>query len=661
MKQNHAIQRIKKISHSLLVFSAMLLVAACSLHDDYELPPASLEPNVTFQISVPKVNTPSTYGMSTTQETKVNEMTVLAYKSINGTEQLIQKIPVVSVSSSGIIKVIMPAGEYNRLVLIANANTQVATLALNSNLTALNSLEYIHTTGKWDTTTPDYIPMSGELVAEALNGIEIKQGIPKLFEDLILTRMLAKINFHHGIEPDFILKEVYLYNMKRNGLIVKNANYSATPAQPNLPSTLQKATSPITYTVTGIYFHNEIYVFESAAPTTATLGATSPRIIIKGTYKNEGEFYYPVDFTYGSQTGTTRGDFRPIVRNHRYHFSINKVLGIGFSTAEEALACTEVFTNIETKIVEIDDDFTNVYHDRYNFLAVNATNSNIVMGKAAYNAKKNDNTITVLTDAANFTIECYNKNGTLAAASKMKANQTSYVGGIKTDAYLIANYETTGMNTTEFEGYVIVKAGELQSEKIPVYKVWCGIIGVPIINSIGQRFYKTHRYPTSASGTMECWMVENSMEGIGSGKGYGLDWEGNSIGKIWSSDRPEERGQVKGYYYTWEQRNNACPAGWSVPSTDQWGKLKISVEANYTTNNTAVWWMGPRGETNGAFAGSQNFTEATWGGWNRSAYPAGRWWEASARVGNIGIPTTFWRLTLTGGDVMWYSVRCVKN
>lgn len=669
MKQTYY---IKGISRIMLVLSAMLLAAACSPQDDaFELPPAPAEKNVTFEVRIPRVNTPSTYGMTAKQESTVTEATVLAYTSVNGTEQLLRKIPVAtaditSLLSTARFKVVMPAGKYHRLVLIANANAQVnEQLALNSSLEALSSLQYTHPTGQWDVTTPDYIPMSGELIAESLNGFEIKKDIAKVFSNLKLIRMLARIDVRNrasGVN----LEEVRLYNMKRNGLIVNNANYSATPAQPNLPGTLQNATSPIIHTVTGTSINNEMYVFEAAAPTAATLGTTSPRIIIKATPKySTRDYYYPVDFTYAEdQTGTTKGNFMPIVRNHQYVFTITKVSGVGFDTAAEALASTDISTNFVVKVLTIDDDFTNVYYNDRNFLAVNAADNKIVMGKAAYNAKMNDNTVTVLTDAGTFTIECYNKDGSLASATKMKPNQASYAGGTKTDAYLIANYVTTGMNTTEFEGYIIVKAGTLQSGKIPVYKAWCGIADVPILNTIGSNVYKTYRYPTGASDAMECWMIENSIEGTGISKGYGLDWAGAAIGTINRDGNPSYRGLVSGYYYRWDQRNSACPTGWSVPTYDQWNALRLECRLN-----PSRWWAGPLAEANNVLAGSaiKGPQGIFWNRWMGTWGVAGEgcWWESLMRryIGTFqGSNNLLISNEITDLERQyWYSVRCVKN
>ncbi|MFV0327430.1 MAG: FISUMP domain-containing protein [Bacteroides xylanisolvens] len=675
MKQYHYIQGIQRITRSMLVLLAMALATACSPQDDaFELPPAPAEKNVTFEVSIPRVNTPSTYGMTAVQEGRVTEATILAYTSVNGTEQLVRKIPVAtaditSSSKTARFKVVMPAGKYHRLVLIANANAQANTLPLNSSLEALSSLQYTHPTGQWDVTTPDYIPMSGELVAESLNGFEIKKDIAKVFSNLKLIRMLARIDVGSAVRG-VILKEISLYNMNCNGLIVNNANYSATPAQPNLPGTLENAISPITHSLSSPTFIREMYVLEAAAPTAATLGTTSPRIIIKVSPDALiKDYYYPVDFTYaGDQTGTTKGSFMPIVRNHQYIFTINKLTKRGFNTAAEALACTDVFTNnmIDVKLLVIDDDFTDVYYNEQNFLAVDVPNRNIVMGKAAYNAKMNDNTITVLTDAETFTIECYNKDGSLASATKMKPNQTSYAGGTKTDAYLIANYLNTGMDATEFEGYIIVKAGvkNLQSEEIPVYKAWCGIADVPMVNTIGSNVYKTHRYPTGVSDAMECWMVENSMEGTGMSKGYGLDWAGAAIGIIPSYASPEARGQVNGCYYTWEQRNNACPTGWSVPTPDQWLALHRELRLK-----PSRWWGGPLAEANNVFAGRalKNNTNNVigWNGWMGSDLEGSYWWESLRRKYNYttrGSNSFTQSNELTTLDYQyWLSVRCVKN
>lgn len=648
------------------VLLLLVLLAGCSQEDGEQYNPPAVQPgkNVTLEVRIPATKTPATYGMTAAQENDVTQLTVLAYQDISGTEQLQQKIAAsagdITNDGAGNMKVslMIPQGDYSRLVLIANADTQAGSLALGSSLAALQSLQYTHATGRWDVSAPDYIPMSGQVVAATTNGLEIRQGISKTFANLQLTRMLARVDIRNNAQATFTLKEVSLYNMNRNGLIAcDDTKYNASPAAPNLPASLQAAASPMTYDYAALQsvgaMDNEIYLFEAAKATTATI-ATSPRIILKGTY-NAVDYYYPVDFTYSATGGTvTRGEFMPVVRNHQYIFTITKVLGPGFASAGDALASKDSFTNIQVKVLAFDNDFTDVYYNALNFLAVNTTGVEKVMGPAAYNSATADNTITVLTDAATFTIECYdNATGAIAASNLMRSNATSYTGGSSVSAHLIANNTSTA-TTYEFDGYVIVRAGSLQSERIPVRKWWCGKDGIALVKTIGTNSYKTHRYPTETAGAMQCWMVENSREGTHSSKGYGLDASGNSIGTISIGTL----GTVNGYYYTHSQAsttNNACPSGWSLPTQAQWTPLMNTVNTDLS-NTTAKWWGGPQGAANNAYAGRGGNNGANWDGWSAE----GCWWSTNSSYRVFSI-TSGMQISYSPISGSWLSVRCLQD
>ncbi|MFC4672838.1 BACON domain-containing protein, partial [Dysgonomonas termitidis] len=311
-----------------------------------------------------------------------------------------------------------PAGDYSRLVVVANADSQVAGLAGNSPISELNAIEYTHATGQWNATNPNPtpVPMTGEYANGAGNGITIQQGQSKTFSGLKLVRMLARVDIVNTATA-FTLTEVSLYNFRKNGLLVNDdTQYGASPAQPHLPGAVMNATSPMIYTgaVVSANMAGEIYAFEAAAPTGATISAqTAPRIIIKGTY-NSNEYFYPVDFTYdGTVSGTTKGAFMPIVRNHKYIFTVSQVSGPGFASAAAALASTEVITNITAQLFVIDENLTDVYWNATNYLAVNAPDFDF--GYEEVTAAATDNKITVKSTAA-WTISCFEADGTTPAA-----------------------------------------------------------------------------------------------------------------------------------------------------------------------------------------------------------------------------------------------------
>lgn len=638
------------ISLLMLLTISLLLFLACS-HDDERQQAVLQEKNVTLEVKIPGVKMPYASRMTIVQENNVKQLTVLAYMTVGGSERLVQKIVV---DASGItdlgngnllIKLAIDQGNYNRLVLIANANVQAGLLAIDSDLSALRDLEYTHPTGEWDATTPDYIPMSGELVAATVNGFEIRQNVGRTFDNLQLIRMLARVDVYNKVYDSFTLKEVGLYNIMRNGRIVADlSKYNADPPAPHLPSIPQVITSPVMYDYSALQSGNvmssRIYLFEANGADATTMGS-SPRIVLKGTYGSE-DYYYPVDFAYSTTAGSVnRGDFMPVVRNHQYIFSITKVTGEGFSSAAEALESTASCTNIELQMLMIDDDFMDVYYSATNFLAVNTTGTEIRMEFNAYDSATDDNTITVLTNAESFTIECYDyATGELAESTLMRPDCNSYSGGSRVDAFLIADYISIP-TTPGFDGYVIVKAGDLQSERIPVYKCRCGENGTEVTRLIGNNMYKTHLYPTGTNHELECWMVENSKEGVSSATMYGND--------------PEK---VNGYYYTWVQAaiyNNACPKGWSLPDNSQWSYLIYDVY--YANDISNRWWGGSLGASNNAFAGYGNANGANWSDWNMLSY----WWQFTEINHCYSFDDKFYVTQHKLANNNFASVRCVKD
>ncbi|MFC4677188.1 hypothetical protein ACFO6W_26265, partial [Dysgonomonas termitidis] len=85
---------MKTITITLLLLTMALLSGCTSEDSGNEIPdPAHTgDRNVTLEVRIPGVRTPSTYGMTAGQENQVEELTVLAYKVVSGTEQLQQKV-----------------------------------------------------------------------------------------------------------------------------------------------------------------------------------------------------------------------------------------------------------------------------------------------------------------------------------------------------------------------------------------------------------------------------------------------------------------------------------------------------------------------------------------------------------------------------------------
>lgn len=674
MKVNKYIS-IQALKQSALpfFFCLMLLFSACSSEDEIspEPPIDSADKNVILEVKIPGAKTPTTYGMSAVNEDKIKEMTVLAYQDMGTFEVLSRKmeVPASGITNDGngnvVIKLTLTKGRYNRFVLIANANAQIASINRGDDLSKLEELEFQHATGRWNVSTPDHIPMSGEIVAGTSNGFVVEDGRSKVYKDIKLIRMLAKVDIHNKANDIFTLQKVMLYNMNRNGLIVADENYTATPlVKPNLPTSLQKIVSPVTYDFASLSVSNEmngeIYLFESDAAVEDQI-VTSPRIIVEGIYEGE-KTYYPIDFTYskymGAGSSAYRGTLMPIIRNYHYIFMIERVYGPGFGTAEEALNFPGSFTNgIAYKILEYDREFTDIYYNSSEILAVNTTDVELVLGAKLYDDGYLENTFNVYTTEDSFSIDCYNLDGT--PADWFEASAASYKGeGYIKEVYLKSNLALT-YASEEKEGYIIIRAGGLRSDKVPVHKKWCGINGIPLKQAIptdltsnnGQLIfyrlsYLTHAYPTGNSGTMQCWMVENSPMSY---EYFAPQHYGNDLAR------------VNGKYVRWDSYLSvSCAEGWRIPTLEEWTKLAAAIQPD--PNNTGRWFIGASSQNsvNKSYAGilDNRVGVPTWGAAEWGA--AGYWWTSTANRVAKGTPGTLIIPSQSYADYR-VSVRCVKD
>lgn len=655
------IRKYKLILPGLISVMMHFMVISCS-HEEEMTPllpspdPGESKARITLDARIPGLALPSpkTYGMTQTMEEEVKTLSLLAYREIEGVKRLVvhELFSEADFSvTAGVLRasIHIAQGYYDRIVLIANVDTQVTDLGLESEISALEDWVYEASTDIWPVTGSGYhIPMSATIEATSVNGLSIVNN--RTFDNLTLTRMLARIDVVNNAVSSFDLKNVYVYNMNKSGTIVaRKSAYGATPKAENLPENVTKITGPLDYNFFGLATRSakgkemkgEIYVFEAekADNSSASTMENSARMLLYGEY-NGVDYYYPVDFLYSETDGAVaQGDFMPVIRNHQYTFNVTHVSGIGFSTAEEAMQHQGSFSEMTTETHQLDDDFTDVYYDGQYYLAVNTTNAEKILRFASYSSATTDNTIYVLTNAPNFTIECFNSDGTKADPDLLAPSADSYTGnGDKVKAYLVANANPNA--TADFDGYVIVNAGNLQSDEIPVSRWFCGREGITTSHEIGHNIYKTHSYPTGESGAMQCWMVENSMEGV--------------FSHIVND-------KINGYYYSWLQaattipENYPCPEGWNVPDEEQWNKLSVAV--NSDLGNTGRWWAGPLGKENNAFAGYVWLNTTVHKDWEEKGY----WWSISKE--NQHISSDNKKINILGYSTHneWNSVRCVSE
>ncbi|GHT49973.1 hypothetical protein FACS189440_16610 [Bacteroidia bacterium] len=140
--------------------------------------------------------------------------------------------------------------------------------------------------------------------------------------------------------------------------------------------------------------------------------------------------------------------------------------------------------------------------------------------------------------------------------------------------------------------------------------------------TIGSHTYTTYCY----GGSIGCWMTQNSQEGTANYT--------NGANK----------------YYSWDQRNNACPSGWSVPSQSQWENLQSYLNNTATSTEKAMWNSGSA--LAGRYGGSTLLNSGS----------LGRWWSSSASYQYFGAPSgSNLGGPDTGSSSYSVTVRCIKN
>ncbi|ERI81203.1 hypothetical protein HMPREF1981_03330, partial [Bacteroides pyogenes F0041] len=298
---------------------------------------------------------------------------------------------------------------------------------IGSTYDALKQVEATGRFGQKGTWADRYIPMYGEYAPTG--GIEIKAGVPQTIAQVIpLIRMLARVDIINLATSGAgtIAEEVYFVNPVGNGCVwVNPATYNTGTAQsgymePMLPAVLQKANSgdplqgmgnPDSPLIT--YYLNEQ---PATSATLTTSGYDRPCIVLQLSYQSN-IYYYRLDYTWDGIKGGgvppyEKGKPMPILRNHRYIFTIKEVKGPGYRTIEDALRSPENHTNqnIVVTSVVVDEAFTDVtFNDVGQYIAVSRTSMTL---KGKKTTASTDNKVEVLTNVTGgFSVRAFNDDG----------------------------------------------------------------------------------------------------------------------------------------------------------------------------------------------------------------------------------------------------------
>lgn len=164
-------------------------------------------------------------------------------------------------------------------------------------------------------------------------------------------------------------------------------------------------------------------------------------------------------------------------------------------------------------------------------------------------------------------------------------------------------------------------------------------------------------YKTIKIGT-QIWMAEN------------LAYKAAEGCTAYNNDK--NNAKVYGYLYTWKVALNACPAGWHLPSDDEWTTLTSYLGGEEVAGNKlrpTAGWMNIEGAYDKGASNSNGFRALPGGSSNGSSFynvgVYGLWWSATESGGNA------WGRTLYSSEARVYrttdyktygfSVRCTTR
>ncbi len=373
---------MKKSSYIRLLGSFLILLSlwltGCEdvpyAKDEREVGRVSLQLN----LLAPGPMQTSTRAMDASQESAIdyNQIQILAFESTESGE-VFRYSAVISDRTPPTVTLKVPVskhGEEYRFVILANA--PVISIADGTEKSVALNQFIFDCVGKWNTSSANYskIPMWGELP----NPIRITNDRST---SILLHRALARVDVgtrfkFNNANPDtgevyeyaetdkesvwgldnFKIKDIRVYRTYHRGYVASSQDKmsGSEVVVPNIPAsaaynsddgsvyqTLDEAdANPLIYSldVAQDSYIREIYLPESVIIDAQSDMDNVPCLVIGGYYgeTNGSEVtYYRADFaTYANKKIVS---YRPILRNHRYVFDIQKVESPGFETPEQAL------------------------------------------------------------------------------------------------------------------------------------------------------------------------------------------------------------------------------------------------------------------------------------------------------------------------------------
>ena len=347
------------------------------------------ESEVTLRLQVPGIATGRTRAITADDESKVDDLYILAFKvdPDNGSETFEYYVAAKQVTPTdgtgqSTWTASLKVKEHNQtFVMVANAlgtnskvNEQITDLVKEgaTNKVGLEKMEVLK--GLTEMLAQDEIENGFNATSHPLTMYgqtePVKIGLDKTTTltvalHRIVARVQVRFDGNAAVAAKFSAQEVYLYNFNNRARVIPaflqettDTDYEQTATIPDgaelYPKTQDGTETVPTYTVTNNAVKNSIYMFEAAQPqaiTDAEKHLKRPCLIVKGVYEGKS-CYYRVDFA----KHTAKGDvtYMDIVRNHSYNITVTNVSGRGSDTAHEALKSKAA--NITASVIEWNDN-----------------------------------------------------------------------------------------------------------------------------------------------------------------------------------------------------------------------------------------------------------------------------------------------------------------
>lgn len=626
---------------TLIAFSLMFLMN-CNKETNSNYSGSNKETiRISVQIPYNELPSPIVKSVQTPQESEINEIQVLVFENglyryrANG-ENILQ-----SNGSASFLARLRPSNVPTTLYLIANNNSIINAneLEYNTPIDEVNTLfNLLNTTAVIRGNTA----LWGSYTLE--NGIH--NTLEDITEPISLLRAVARVDVELASNvTNFTLETIQVFRGSSLIQIIPNSSTSGSPiTSPSIPSNNQNTINTNVINTSSTRFSRaQIYLPESAAPTLANQTSQATCIVIGGRINNVTRFFR-LDFN-PQVSGHPLGQ---VLRNNRYVFTITNIVAGSHTTALAAANAASSNTGV-TLAVWPNDQVQHMFFDNTNFIGVSALEASLrgIIGSSSE--------INVATSVANYSIrfgttdawQQGNLNNGTFSVTRTNSNRTLLITA------LVNNFTNIRQQIMQIQsGTLTLNIQITQSREIPNLEWATRNIG-------GFRTFVTN---IQDFGGFFQWDRTTSFPADGN--------QGTPAG--WNS--------VLSATLNWPASNDPCPAGWRLPTNEDWAVFRTMFPAmslrptgSLASPGNGIWFAPTQAQADAAtFASPGPAIFLPSSGWrNNTGQHAfgnntaefGFYWASNRtttgfRVFQLGSGTG---IIYAVSNTSAYSVRCVRD